>query len=59
MVNNKGRLKEHNSAIIVAQILTVLVKNNKSIQGITNGDIEIKLTQFADDNALILHGNIE
>ena len=45
--------------IIVAQILTVLVKNNKHIQGITIGNIEIKLTQFADDTTLILDGSIE
>ena len=45
--------------IIVAQILTVLIKNNNSIQGIKIEDEEIKLTQFADDTTLILNGSSE
>ena len=44
--------------IIVAQILTVLIKNN-NIQGIKIEDEEIKLTQFADDTTLILNGSSE
>ena len=45
--------------IIVAQILTVLIKNNNNIQGIKIEDEEIKLTQFADDTTLILNGSSE
>ena len=45
--------------IIVAQILTIMIKNNKKIKGISIENVEIKLTQFADDITLILDGSIE
>ena len=45
--------------IIVAQILTILIKNNKSIKGVKIGNAEFKLVQFADDTTLILDGTME
>ena len=44
--------------IIVAQILTILIKNNKSIK-VKIGNAEFKLVQFADDTTLILDGTME
>ena len=45
--------------ILVAQILTILITNNKKIKGIKIGTMELKLTQFADDTTLILDGSSE
>ena len=45
--------------IIVAQILTILIKNNKFVKGVKIGNAEFKLIQFADDTTLILDGTIE
>ena len=40
--------------IIVAEVMAVNIRNNKNIQGLTFGEAEIKLTQFADDTTLFL-----
>ena len=42
--------------IISAQILFLLVENNKCIGGIKIGRANYKITQFADDTTLILDG---
>ena len=42
--------------IIAAQVLTILILNNKKIKGIFCGSTEINLSQFADDTTLILDG---
>ena len=39
--------------ILAGQILTLLLKHNKDILGLTIGNIKIKLTHFADDTTLI------
>ena len=44
---------------IAGQILTLLLKHNKDIIGITIGNIKMKLTQFADDTTLILNGTTQ
>ena len=45
--------------IIAAQVLTILILNNKKIKGIFCGSTEIKLSQFADDTTLILDGTYQ
>ena len=45
--------------IIAGQMLTLLLKHNEDIKGITIGNINIKLTQFADDTTLILNGTTQ
>ena len=42
--------------ILCGQVLNYLIKKNKKIKGISIEDIEIKITQFADDTTLILDG---
>ena len=42
--------------IICAEILSMLIKNNKNIKGIKIGNLVCKLTQFADDTTLFLDG---
>ena len=43
--------------ILCGQILNYLIKKNKKINGIYIDEIEIKITQFADDTTLILDGS--
>ena len=43
--------------LIGAEILAKMIKINPGIVGIKFGDIEFKLTQFADDTTLILDGS--
>ena len=43
--------------ILCGQILNYLIKKNKKINGIYVDEIEIKITQFADDTTLILDGS--
>lgn len=43
--------------LLCAEILSLLVKHNKSISGIVIDDTELKLSQFADDTTLILDGS--
>ena len=45
--------------IFCAEILSILVKENKFIEGITLNGHEYKLTQFADDTTLFLSGKKE
>ena len=42
---------------ICSQILLLMIKHNKSVKGISIGQIGYKLTQFADDTTVILHGS--
>ena len=42
--------------IICGEVLSILIRNNKSIKGSTMGEVEHKLTQFADDTTLLLDG---
>ena len=43
--------------VLCAQLMYSMVLNNKSITGISVGNIKYKITQFADDTTLILDGN--
>ena len=43
--------------LLVAEILSVLIKQNKDIKGITIGDKEHKISQYADDTSLALDGS--
>ena len=45
--------------ILAGQILSVLIQNSKEIKGITIGNTEYRLTQFADDTTLIMDGSRE
>ena len=40
------------SFILSAEIVSIKIKNNKNIKGITIDNIEYKLSQFADDTSL-------
>ena len=42
--------------LLCAQILCEMVLNNKNIRGITIGEEEFKLTQFADDTTIFMDG---
>ena len=43
--------------LLCAEILTILIENNRDITGIMIGDNEYKMTQFADDTTLLLDGS--
>ena len=43
--------------IICAQIMFLLIKNEKNLKGISINGLEHKITQFADDTTLILDGS--
>ena len=43
--------------LMCAQILLLMTKHDKSIKGISIGQTEYKLTQFADDTTIILDGS--
>ena len=43
--------------ILCAEILEILIKNNKDITGITIGSTEYKISQYADDTTMILDGS--
>ena len=45
--------------ILCAEILSLLIKHNKDIKGLKLGNLEIKITQFADDTTLILDGSLK
>ena len=45
------------SFILSAEILSIIIKNNKNIKEITIDNIEYKLSQFADDTSLLLDGS--
>ena len=45
--------------ILCGQILTLLLQKNKEIKGISIGNLNIKVSQFADDTTLILDGTIK
>ena len=60
----KGILEDHQGNplpaylfLMFAQILLLIIKHNKSIKGISIGQIEYKLTQFADDITITLDGS--
>jgi len=42
---------------LCADILALLIKNNKNIKEIKVGDIEYLVSQYADDTSLILDGS--
>ena len=43
--------------LLCAEILSLMLKENKDIKGIKIGNIEYKLSQFADDTSLFLDGS--
>ena len=43
--------------LLCAEILGILMRNNKNIKGIVLNDKEFKIIQYADDTALILDGS--
>ena len=43
--------------ILCAEILAILIKNNKDISGITIGNKDYKISQYADDTTMILDGS--
>lgn len=43
--------------LLCAEILSILIKQNKKIKGITIGSKEHKISQYADDTSLILDGS--
>lgn len=45
--------------ILCAEILAIKLRNNKKIKGLKSVSIENKLSQFADDTAIILDGSEE
>ena len=45
--------------LTVAEILSILIKNNKQIKGINIGGVEHKISQYADDTGIILDGSRE
>lgn len=42
--------------LLCAEILNILIENNKSLEGIVIGNKEYKISQFANDTTLILNG---
>ena len=43
--------------ILAAEVLAKTVRNNKSIRGLSLGNDEVKISQYADDTILILDGS--
>ena len=43
--------------IICAEIMAIMIRENKDIKGISINDIETKLTQYADDSEVLLEGD--
>lgn len=43
--------------LLCAEILSLLLKKDKDVRGINIGDIEYRLSQFADDTTIILDGS--
>ena len=43
--------------LLCAEILSILIKKDKNVSGINIGDIEYRLSQFADDTTIILDGS--
>ena len=42
--------------LLCAEILSIMIKNNQNITGITIANSQYKMTQFADDTTVILDG---
>ena len=45
--------------VLCAEILAIIIRNNKNISGITIDEVEFKLMQYADDATPILDGSSE
>ena len=45
--------------LLCAEVLGILTRNNKDITGIIVGDVESKLSQYADDTSLFSNGSAE
>ena len=45
--------------VLCAEILAIMIRNNKNIRGITVDEVEFKLTQYSYDTTLILDGSSE
>ena len=45
------------SLIISAEILANLIRRDKDVKGFMTGEVEHRLSQFADDTTLILDGS--
>ena len=45
--------------VICAEILATLVRQHDGIRGITIGNVEFLVSQYADDTAFILDGSVE
>ena len=43
--------------IMCAELMSIAIRCNENIRGISIGDSEIKITQFADDTTLIMDGS--
>lgn len=43
--------------LLCAEILSILIKQNNKIKGITIGSKELKISQYADDTSFILDGS--
>ena len=45
--------------LLCAEVLGILIRNNKDITSIIVGDVEFKLSQYADDTSLFSNGSPE
>ena len=43
--------------LLCAEVLSLMLKQNKDIKGVKIGDVEHILSQFADDTTIILDGS--
>lgn len=43
--------------LLCAEVLGILIRNNKNIRGIKTDGVEYKLSQYADDTSIKFHGS--